>query len=85
MDVPQLLVKLVVSLNVRDIVNVISHKSMKLFLWKEEGDLEHASENVFEFTPSITPENAPLAIRANATFIIYLVLLSSFSYIYFTE
>ena len=60
----------------RDIVNVICHKSVTLFLWKEGGDLEHASgarKNIFELTPSITVENAPLASRAKTTFIIYLV------------
>ena len=58
-----------------DSLNVISHTSMTLCLWKE-GGLEDASgerEKFFEFTPSIMSANAPLASRTKIVFIIYLV------------
>ena len=71
----------------QEMVNVISYKSIALFLQKK-GGLQHKSGAIvefFEFMLSITVKNALLASRRDITFIIDLVLLLPYTHICIIE
>ena len=80
MNVPKLWVQASLSLNVQEIVNVITYKVIVL-IYHTSG----ASENFFEFTPSIMVENALLESRTNITLIIDLVLLWPLNHVCLTK
>ena len=74
---PQMWEKAYFPLNVGEIANFKCYNLIALFM-QTKGGFDHANaanENVFEFTPSITSQNALLASKTNVKLITDLVFL----------